>query len=97
MLEWKQATPNPDANGTFGPQSWNADNSGNGGNRVLAVQRVLTALGYDVGTADGLVGGQTTTAIKAFERSAGMPETGQINDRLIDVLNATLKVEQETA
>ena len=97
VLEWKQATPNPDANGTFGPQSWNAGNSGNGGNRVLAVQRVLTALGYDVGTADGLVGGQTTTAIKAFERSAGMPETGQINDRLIDVLNATLKVEQETA
>lgn len=94
IREWRKATPNPAANGKFGSSAWNTAGAGN---RVLSVQKVLSALGYDVGTPDGVAGGQTRTAIKAFERSAGMPETGQITTRLVDVLNATLKTEKKAA
>jgi localization factor PodJL len=55
---------------------------------VTKVQDALSRLGYDIGTADGLVGPKTAEAIKAFERSTGMSESGQINPRLLAVLGS---------
>jgi localization factor PodJL len=55
---------------------------------VKSVQMALTVLGYDVGTPDGLAGPKTAEAIKAFERSTGMSESGAINPRLLAVLGS---------
>jgi peptidoglycan hydrolase-like protein with peptidoglycan-binding domain len=44
---------------------------------VLSVQRDLQALGYDVGTPDGVAGTKTQLAIAKFEAANDMPVTGQ--------------------
>ncbi len=53
---------------------------------VLGVQSILTRLGYDVGTPDGVAGPKTAEAISAFEKAIGMPTSGTINPRLLAVL-----------
>jgi localization factor PodJL len=55
---------------------------------VLNVQTALSQLGYDLGTPDGVAGPKTIEAIKAFERSTGMSESGTINPRLLAVLGS---------
>lgn len=55
---------------------------------VSKVQMVLGKLGFDVGTPDGLAGPKTAEAIKAFERSTGMSESGRVNPRLLAVLGS---------
>jgi localization factor PodJL len=55
---------------------------------VAKVQMALTKLGFDVGVPDGLAGPKTAEAIKAFERSTGMTESGAINPRLLAVLGS---------
>ena len=55
---------------------------------VKSVQLALTVLGYDVGVADGLAGPKTAEAIRAFERTTGMSESGAINPRLLAVLGS---------
>lgn len=55
---------------------------------VKSVQMALSLLGYDVGTPDGLAGPKTAEAIKAFERTTGMSESGAINPRLLAVLGS---------
>ena len=42
------------------------------------LQRLLMAAGYDTGgVADGVIGRQTSLAIRAVQRKAGLPETGR--------------------
>jgi localization factor PodJL len=55
---------------------------------VSKVQSALMRIGYDVGTPDGVAGPRTAEAIKAFERSTGMSESGAINPRLLAVLGS---------
>ncbi len=55
---------------------------------VTRVQQALGKLGFDVGTADGVVGRKTRDAIKAFERGTGMSEGGSVNPRLLAVLGS---------
>ncbi|WP_332687838.1 SEL1-like repeat protein, partial [Devosia sp.] len=55
---------------------------------VAKVQMALGKLGFDVGVPDGLVGPKTVEAIRAFERSTGMTESGAINPRLLAVLGS---------
>ena len=55
---------------------------------IARVQEVLTRLGYDVGTPDGVAGPKTAEAIKTFERGTGMNESGKINPRLLAVLGS---------
>jgi localization factor PodJL len=55
---------------------------------VKSVQTLLTQLGYDTGTPDGQAGPKTTEAIRAFERAAGMIESGSVNPRLLAVLGS---------
>ncbi len=43
----------------------------------IALQRGLTARGFDTGGADGVFGAKTEAAISAFQRSQGLPVTGQ--------------------
>lgn len=55
---------------------------------VKGVQMALHQLGFDIGTADGVAGPKTAEAIKSFERSTGMSESGEINPRLLAVLGS---------
>ncbi len=42
-----------------------------------AMQRGLTARGFDTQGSDGVIGAKTKSAISAFQRSIGLPETGE--------------------
>jgi len=46
---------------------------------VRNVQQLLNQLGYDAGTADGAMGFKTRTAIRAFQKDAQLPVTGDPN------------------
>ena len=47
---------------------------------VEAVQRELTERDYNPGTIDGAMGWRTRGALREFQRSAGIPDTGRIDD-----------------
>jgi membrane-bound lytic murein transglycosylase B len=42
----------------------------------LALQEGLTALGYDVGTPDGVVGRKTRAAVRAYQKARNLPADG---------------------
>ena len=44
---------------------------------ILRVQHMLARLGYRPGPLDGVMGRRTTAAIKGFEKSAGLRQTGK--------------------
>ncbi len=47
------------------------------------LQRRLTAAGFDTGGDDGVIGTRTTEAISAYQRSVGLPVTGQPSRELL--------------
>jgi len=55
---------------------------------VREAQDKLNYLGFDTGTPDGQMGPRTRSAIRAFQRSLGLPETGEVDKRLMDELNS---------
>jgi len=55
--------------------------------QVKTMQQRLTALGLDVGVADGVVGSKTRQAIKSFQRLAKMPPDGYPTLGLIEALS----------
>lgn len=59
---------------------------------VAEVQSGLTRLGYDLGSADGLMGRRTVTAISDFQRQVGMHADGKATE---GVLLAIGKAESE--
>lgn len=56
------------------------------GDLVREAQILLNAKGFKVGSADGKIGPMTRQAVRAFQRSAGLAETGEIDRGLIDAL-----------
>jgi hypothetical protein len=52
------------------------------GDDVRAAQTVLVALGYDLGAAgaDGVLGPKTSAALKKFQASEGITQTGTLDD-----------------
>lgn len=50
---------------------------------VLAAQKALNKLGYNVGLADGYMGNNTAKAIIQFQKAEGLPETGQVDALLL--------------
>ena len=52
----------------------------------LAIQRGLAALGYDIGTIDGVVGAKTELAIRDFEKRQGLPVTGRATPAIAALL-----------
>jgi CHAT domain-containing protein/peptidoglycan hydrolase-like protein with peptidoglycan-binding domain len=50
-----------------------------GAETIRYVQRRLSQMGFDPGGADGRFGARTARALRAFEASRGLPETGEVN------------------
>ena len=49
----------------------------------IALQRRLTAKGFDTGGADGVLGPKSQVAIRAYQSSIGLPATGQPSPELL--------------
>jgi len=91
-------TPAPDANKVMTEPDWaaagaspttvNLDNVVDYEAMVRTVQTKLNALGFDTGTPDGQIGPRTRSAVRAFQRSIGMPETGEIDAVLVQELES---------
>lgn len=54
--------------------------------KLMKIQKVLSELGYGPLTADGLMGANTTAAIKRFEFDRGLPMTGEPGPKVIERL-----------
>jgi hypothetical protein len=61
-----------------------------GSHRVAAVQHALTEYGYGQLKPTGVVGSDTQAAIQKFEKARKLPVTGQVSDRLVRELAATI-------
>lgn len=55
---------------------------------VYNAQRELKQRGYSPGPADGLMGKQTKDAIRKFQQAQGLPATGSLDEKTINLLNA---------
>ncbi|SHL53634.1 localization factor PodJL [Roseibium suaedae] len=55
---------------------------------VRKAQDELNRLGFETGTPDGQMGPRTRSAIRAFQRSLGKPETGEVDNDLIKELES---------
>ena len=51
-----------------------------------AIQSILNAAGFDAGAADGVWGRGSRTALKTFQKSAGLPATGALNSETLSRL-----------
>ena len=54
--------------------------------QLTEIQKMLLALHYYRGKADGVMGNDTRNAIKKVQATAGMPQTGEPSQELVDVL-----------
>jgi len=52
----------------------------------VTIQRGLARRGYDIGTIDGVIGGQTERAISAFQAREGLAVTGEATQSLLTAL-----------
>jgi membrane-bound lytic murein transglycosylase B len=50
------------------------------------LQTLLNRRGFNVGTADGVIGPKTRAAVVAYQTQAGLPADGYISGRLLDSL-----------
>ena len=65
---------------------------GSMGNDVVAMQKALASLGYDLGSygTDGDFGSMTEKAVKAFQAKAGLDQSGQYDAKTHEALAAAL-------
>jgi peptidoglycan hydrolase-like protein with peptidoglycan-binding domain len=52
----------------------------------ISLQQRLTARGFDTGGADGVIGSNSETAIRAYQASRGLPLTGTPSRALLQSL-----------
>ena len=57
-------------------------------NLIGKAQGLLDKLGYNIGTADGKLGGRTSNAVRLFQLQQGMKVTGQITTELIAAMES---------
>ncbi|AEI63122.1 peptidoglycan-binding protein [Corallococcus macrosporus] len=90
--------------GVVGPKTWQALNSagvsgGSGptlrngarGEPVRALQQRLNQLGFSSGTADGVFGPKTLSAVKAFQQSRGLTADGIVGPKTWDKLGINVQ------
>lgn len=57
---------------------------------VRGAQRYLTALGYYRGPLDGIYGPRTRSGVIQFERSEGLPPTGELTPAIVERMRAAI-------
>ncbi|MEL6751739.1 MAG: peptidoglycan-binding protein, partial [Pseudomonadota bacterium] len=90
VASWKAAPLAEAANRVTIPEAWKGKAGkpvAAGKEMIMGAQALLNQRGFDVGTPDGMVGPKTTRAIMEFQRSAGIPVTGQVDEPLMKALN----------
>ena len=58
---------------------------------IQKVQSLLNSAGYNCGSADGVPGKQTNSALLQFEKDHNLPETTDITPELIEALESAIK------
>lgn len=53
---------------------------------VIELQRLLNLKGFDAGPQDGILGGQTRTAIREFQNQSGLPMDGYASFTILEAL-----------
>ncbi len=81
------ATPTPapstGSNSAMGePDGYQLLQSGSDGNQVIALQEALIELGFLKGSADGIYGSGTASAVTAFQKKNSLPTTGYADANL---------------
>ena len=61
---------------------------------TLDIQSILSSLGYNPGTVDGIYGERTGAAIEAFQQDISIPVDGQISQQLLQTLQQSLRISQ---
>jgi localization factor PodJL len=84
---FRARTPDPRANGEFGPRSWEVAPR----EQIAEIQRLLARLGYQPGEAQGEMGARTADAIRQFEQAHGFAVTGEPSAGLLRQLNAATR------
>lgn len=59
-------------------------------NDVVSLQNALIKLGYSLSSATGYFGSQTTSAVKSFQTTSGIPVTGTVGSWTYSALNDAL-------
>nr|WP_183654770.1 SEL1-like repeat protein [Brucella daejeonensis] len=88
---WKAKPLDQAVNSIDVPDAWTEDKPMPTGSvdmkkAVRNIQLILQKNGYDVGSADGLMGGKTRTAIAAFQKANGQQPTGDVDQKLVQLL-----------
>jgi localization factor PodJL len=87
---WRSKQANVDANAVSPPRGgWDSDivTDLERDALVKTIQGLLAEHGYDPGPADGVAGAKTVKAVKEFQRTTGLPQTGQIDETLLAALS----------
>jgi|GEM_PF-154779 len=90
---WKAKPLNAATNSADVPESWQDSTPQTTASidmkkAVKNIQLILNKNGYDAGSADGVMGGKTKTAIMAFQTDNKMKPTGEIDAPLVKALLA---------
>ncbi|MBC7779902.1 MAG: lytic murein transglycosylase [Proteobacteria bacterium] len=67
---------------------WPTDDPGLGRAERRELQQRLTERGFDIGTADGIIGAKTRAAISAFQTSIGVTPNGRAGQRVLRALQS---------
>ena len=87
---WKPKPVVAEANDVSVPDSWTESNAQTASvdmkQAIRNIQLILNKNGYDAGTADGVMGAKTKSAIAAFQEANGMAPTGEVSEELVRLL-----------
>ncbi|HVK89794.1 MAG TPA: peptidoglycan-binding protein [Mycoplana sp.] len=87
---WKEQPLDDKANAVDLPDEWAGKGTKTASvdmkKAIRNIQAILNNNGFQAGAPDGELGPRTVQAIKAFQKSVGQPETGRIDDKLVNEL-----------
>lgn len=88
---WKAKPLNQEANSLDMPEGWSDEKpvttaSVDMKKAVRNIQLILQKNGYDVGSADGVMGNKTRSAIADIQKAHGQEPTGEVNQQLVQLL-----------
>ena len=80
---------NPAESRTGFVAAWPTDDPGLSRAQNKELQQALLARGYDIGSADGMIGAKTRDAIKAEQTRLGQKADGRAGQKLLRAISAS--------